>query len=154
MVRSVLVICSGNLCRSPVAERLLRRACGDLRIASAGTLAVAADRADPLAQRVSLGRGLTLDGHIPRSLTPEMVQNYDLLLVMEPEHLRQVTALTPWARGKTMLFGHWSRQRTIPDPYRRGVAIFESVFGLLEQDALQWARRLNPSPQPSSVHAC
>ncbi|MDR3104797.1 MAG: protein tyrosine phosphatase [Yokenella regensburgei] len=154
MVRSVLVICSGNLCRSPVGERLLRRACGNLRVDSAGTVAVAADQADPLAQHVSLGRGLTLEGHVPRSLTQEMARQYDLLLVMEPEHLRQVSALAPWARGKTMLFGHWSQHRTIPDPYRRGVAIFESVFGLLEQDALQWARRLNTYSLPSSLHAC
>lgn len=100
MVRSVLVICSGNLCRSPVGERLLRRACGNLRVDSAGTVAVAADQADPLAQHVSLGRGLTLEGHVPRSLTQEMARQYDLLLVMEPEHLRQVSALAPWARAR------------------------------------------------------
>ncbi|NIF58004.1 protein tyrosine phosphatase [Enterobacter sp. Ap-916] len=143
MVRSVLVICSGNICRSPIAERFLRRDCIGLAVDSAGTLEVPAHLADPLAASLCSGSGITLAGHSPRKLTVEMARQYDLLLAMEPHHISEIVALAPWARGKTLLFGHWSRRRAIPDPWRRGPAFFEHVFGLLEQDAREWALRLN-----------
>lgn len=142
MVQSVLVVCSGNVCRSPMGERLLRHACPDLRVDSAGTMAMSGHCADSLAQGVAEARGITLSGHVARQLTTEMVREYDLLLVMELVHLRYVMAIAPWGRGKTLLFGLWDDLKTVPDPYRQGRDAFEHVFCQLEQASQQWALRL------------
>jgi len=142
MVESVLVVCTGNLCRSPIAERLLHQSCPDLIIDSAGTMGPVGYSADRLACYVSALRGISLDDHISRRLTPEMVKDYDLLLVMEPMHIGQIDVLSPGGRGKTMLFGHWSSRRDIPDPYRKSQDAFEYTFKLIEQATQLWAEYL------------
>ncbi len=114
MVNSVLVVCTGNVCRSPVGERLLRQACPTLTVDSAGTMAMIGHCADPTAHAVATSNGLCLAGHVARQLTPDMVRRYDLLLVMELEHIKQVMALAPWARGKTLLFGLWNGPAVMP----------------------------------------
>ncbi|HII0504054.1 TPA: protein tyrosine phosphatase, partial [Klebsiella pneumoniae] len=63
MFDSILVICTGNICRSPIAERLLRKAMPDKIIDSAGVGALVDKPADASAQRVSKKYGLSLDGH-------------------------------------------------------------------------------------------
>ena len=70
-------------------------------------------------------------------------RDYDLILAMELEHIEQVTAIAPEARGKMMLFGHWTGRKEIPDPYRKNRDAFEYVYGLLEQASLEWAKRLS-----------
>lgn len=139
---AILVICTGNLCRSPVGERLLRRALPGIRVASAGTHGLTGRPADPMAAEVAAVQGLSLEGHVARRLTADMAAEYDLLLVMEPQHLEQVTAIAPQARGKTLLFGQWTGGQAIPDPYRKSREAFEHVHGLLEQAASEWAKRI------------
>lgn len=142
MVNSVLVVCTGNVCRSPVGERLLRQACPRLTVDSAGTMAMSGHCADPSAHAVATSNGLCLDGHVARQLTPDMVRSYDLLLVMELEHIKQVMALAPWARGKTLLFGLWNGSAVIPDPWRQSQTVLNDVFKQLERASQQWAARL------------
>lgn len=142
MVTSVLVICTGNVCRSPVGERLLKQVCPSLKIDSAGTMAMSGHCADVVAESVSTKHGISLKGHIAKQLTIEMIRHYDLLLVMELDHIRQVMMQAPWARGKTLLFGLWNGPSVIPDPYRQDIVVFENVFNQLENASQQWARRL------------
>ena len=60
------------------------------------------------------------------------MQGSDLILVMEPEHLRFIPAMAPEIRGKSLLFfGQWLEPQEIPDPYRQSREAFEYVFGLL-----------------------
>ena len=99
--------------------------------------------ADSQATEIAAERGTLLEGHVARRLTPAMVRDYDLILAMELEHIEQVTAIAPEARGKMMLFGHWTGRKEIPDPYRKNRDAFEYVYGLLEQASLEWAKRLS-----------
>lgn len=140
---SVLVICTGNICRSPIGERLLRRMLPTLKVDSAGTFGLTGKPADTTALQVAAGHGLSLDGHVARKFTPAIAREYDLILVMEPEHLEQVTLIAPEARGKTMLFGQWTGKNEIPDPYRKSAEAFEHVYGLLGQASQAWAKRLS-----------
>ncbi|HEE1264084.1 TPA: protein tyrosine phosphatase, partial [Klebsiella pneumoniae] len=72
----------------------------------------------------------------------KLSKEYELILVMEKNHIEQISNIAPEARGKTMLFGHWLEQRDIPDPYRKSEEAFASVFKLIEQSALLWAEKL------------
>ena len=142
MFNSILVICTGNICRSPLGERYLRKMLPSKRIDSAGTGALAGHAADESASKIALLNGLTLDGHQGRQLTASMAREYDLILAMEKVHIEYVSRIAPEARGKTMLFGHWLGQREIPDPYRKSEEAFVSVYSLIEQACKNWAEKL------------
>ncbi|WP_416845549.1 protein-tyrosine-phosphatase Etp [Escherichia coli] len=136
---SILVVCTGNICRSPIGERLLRKRLPGVKVKSAGVHGLA----DATAADVAANHGVSLEGHAGRKLTAEMARNYDLILAMESEHIAQVTAIAPEVRGKTMLFGQWLEQKEIPDPYRKSQDAFEHVYGMLERASQEWAKRLS-----------
>lgn len=143
MFDSILVICTGNICRSPIGERLLRLALPDKKIDSAGVGALVNHAADEAAIRVAARHGLSLEGHAGRQFTRPLGQQYDLLLVMDHSHLSQVTRIAPEVRGKTLLFGHWLGGKEIPDPYRKSDEAFESVYQLISQASQHWVARLS-----------
>lgn len=91
MFRSVLVVCVGNICRSPLGERALRRALPDLRIDSAGIAAVVGHEADRSATEAAAEVGVDLGGHVARQLTGPLGAGYDLILVMEPGHRSEIS---------------------------------------------------------------
>ena len=90
MFDSILVVCTGNICRSPLGERYLRNALPNKKIDSAGTGALVDHEADSAAQRIAQQNGLSLEGHKARQFTSSLARNYDLILVMEREHLDKV----------------------------------------------------------------
>lgn len=143
MITSVLVVCVGNICRSPTGERLLKRALPDMRIASAGLSALKGYTADQTASEVAARHGLSLEGHHAQQLTASMCRDFDLILVMEKRHIEQVNRIDPAARGKTMLLGHWLNQQEIADPYRKSREVFEEVYGLLENATQKWVNVLS-----------
>ncbi|ASL85796.1 protein tyrosine phosphatase [Serratia marcescens] len=142
MFNSILVVCVGNICRSPTGERLLRNCLPEKKISSAGLGAMVGKPADEMAQEVALSHELSLENHEGKQLTAKMCREFDLILVMEKSHIEAVCRLAPEVRGKTMLFGHWIGQREIADPYRQSREAFEFVYGLLEQSAQKWALAL------------
>lgn len=143
MIKSVLVVCVGNICRSPTGERLFKRALPDLDVRSAGTGALVGHPADKTASEVAAVQGLSLEGHEAQQLTAEMCRNVDLILVMEKRHIEQVNRIDPAARGKTMLLGHWLNQKEIADPYRKSREAFEEIYGLLENATQKWVNVLS-----------
>ncbi|HAT3515481.1 TPA: protein tyrosine phosphatase [Serratia marcescens] len=143
MFDSILVVCVGNICRSPTGERLLQRLAHGKKIASAGIGALVGKPADSVAIEVANQHNLSLDGHIATQLTKEMCREYSLILVMEKGHIDAVCRLAPEVRGKTMLFAHWLGQREIPDPYGKSHEAFEFVYRLLADGAEKWAQALN-----------
>ena len=130
MFNKILVVCVGNICRSPTAERLLRQFHPALTVSSAGLGALVGKGADPCAISVAQAHNLSLDNHCARQISGRMCREYDLILTME-------------MRGKVMLFGHWDSEREIPDPYRKSRDAFDAVYALLERSARQWAQALN-----------
>ncbi|NKI73558.1 protein tyrosine phosphatase [Dickeya sp. CFBP 2040] len=143
MFNSILVVCVGNICRSPTGERLLQRVLPGKIIASAGLGALVDKPADSMAINVALEHGISLEGHLARQLTPAMCREYDLVLVMEKGHIDAVCRISPEVRGKTMLFGHWINQQEIADPYRKSREAFEFVYLQLELAANKWADTLS-----------
>lgn len=143
MFDSILVVCVGNICRSPTGERLLRQLLPNKEIASAGVGALVGSPADTNAVAVAEKHGLSLQGHSGQQLTSTMCKEYDLILVMEKGHIDAVCRLAPEVRGKTMLFGHWLNQIEIADPYRKSREAFDFVYNLLDESAQKWAQALS-----------
>lgn len=69
MIKTVLVVCVGNICRSPMAEGLLKRALPEANVASAGLGALVGQPADPYAVALMSGLGLDISGHRARQLS-------------------------------------------------------------------------------------
>lgn len=143
MFNKILVVCVGNICRSPTAERLLKTYLPGLTVASAGLGALVGKSADASAVSVAAQHDISLDGHSARQISGRMCRDYDLILVMEKRHIAALCEIAPEMRGKVMLFGHWDNEREIPDPYRKSREAFEAVYTLLERSARQWAQALN-----------
>lgn len=142
MFSSVLVVCVGNICRSPVGARLLARGLPDLRVESAGINALAGHGADETTAEVAEAHGLSLEGHTARQLTAELAGAFDLILALENGHRRVIGQIAPAVSGKTMLLGQWIGQADIPDPYKKDRAFHEAVFGELERASEGWISKL------------
>lgn len=146
MFNKILVVCVGNICRSPTGERVLQQLLPEKQIASAG---IAAEKsgligkpADAMATELALENGVSLEGHQAQQLNSALCAQYDLILVMEKGHMEALTSIAPEARGKTMLFGQWLGQQDIPDPYRQSREAFEHAYQLIKKSADAWAKKL------------
>ncbi len=143
MFNKILVVCVGNICRSPTGERLLKAYRPELTVNSAGLGALVGKGADGTAVSVAQQHNLSLEGHCARQISGRMCRDYDLILVMEKRHISAICEMAPEMRGKVMLFGHWDTEREIPDPYRKSRDAYEAVYDLLNHSAQQWANALN-----------
>jgi protein-tyrosine phosphatase len=86
-------------------------------------------------------RGLDISGHKARQLTPDMIKNSDLILVMESGHRRAIDSVEPAARGKIYRLCEW-RDEDIPDPYGMPRKSFEEALELIEQGVSDWVGKL------------
>lgn len=143
MFNKILVVCVGNICRSPTAEFLLQHALPGKHISSAGLAAVTGSDMESSARSVAEARGLSCPPHRARQLTREHCQQADLILVMEARHRDGVAQLSPESRGKVFLLGQGQAQPDIADPYRHERAVFERTFDQLQQACNAWVRKLS-----------
>ncbi|TAJ60725.1 low molecular weight protein-tyrosine-phosphatase [Variovorax sp.] len=140
-MRSVLVVCIGNICRSPMGEALIAAALPNLNVSSAGVGALVGHAADPLACALMAERGLNIEAHRARQLTNSMCQEADLILVMDEEQRLHVSQRHPFTRGKLFRLGEVARV-DIPDPYRLGRSAFDQALQLIDAGATAWAERI------------
>ena len=140
MIRSILVVCVGNICRSPTAQALLQNKLANtkIRVTSAGIGALVGKPVDATAAEVMHAAGYAVPDHTARQLTPDMLREADLILVMENRHLQSIHAMAPQARGKAMLLGKWLDNTEVPDPYRQQRPAFEHVFRVMAQATDAW----------------
>ncbi len=142
MINSVLVVCVGNICRSPAGERVLAQSCPFLRVESAGIAALEGHAADKTMAEIAAQNGVSLDGHIARQFTAEIAAEFDLILALEKGHMRVIAEKAPAASGKTMLLGQWLGAQDIADPYRKSPEFYQLVFDQVKDATATWAGKL------------
>jgi len=147
-VSSVLCVCTGNICRSPYAEGLLRRDLPDVRVSSAGTGAVVGGEMPPLAARIARRQLLDLANHRGRQITRRILLEHDLVLVMESGQKQWVGANFPEGRGRVFLLSHWGDKTDVPDPFQQSEQFFGEVFARVADYVADWRDKLAKSRPP------
>lgn len=142
MFKNVMMVCVGNICRSPIAEVLLQEQQPQLKVFSSGLGALVGKPADPNSVELMTDKGIDLNKHIAQQINSVLVSASDLILVMEQGHVDAVQSQFPESRGKVHLIGKWSDNQEIPDPYRKDKAAFASAASLIEAGIDAWQNKL------------
>ncbi|NNF42322.1 MAG: low molecular weight phosphotyrosine protein phosphatase [Phycisphaerales bacterium] len=137
---SILFVCMGNICRSPLAENIFRHMVeergldGRFRIDSAGTGGWHAGAApDPRVRMVAGRRGIPVTGSA-RQVRVEDFEAFDHILCADDDNLEDLLAMgaPPAKTGLLLEYCRDSPEREVPDPYYGGDDGFETVFKLVE----------------------
>ena len=134
-VENILVVCKGNICRSPLAEAYLRSILPNsgITVASAGLDTTDGKPAHPFAKSVADLHGLTLERHLTAQITREMVDRADVILVMELAQLNSMLKLCPRVRDKVFVLSEFNGSSCldISDPFTGTVEDFQECLRII-----------------------
>lgn len=157
---SMLVVCTGNICRSPTGEGVLRHLAGErgladrIEVASAGTHDYhVGDCPDPRTLKHAKERGYDLSAQRAMQVTRDHFNEFDYILAMDRGHLRILKGLAPpGAKARLGLFLEASERwngEDVPDPYYGSAQEFEQVLDMVEEAAGRWLDRIAAELDPA-----
>ncbi|SFP08965.1 protein-tyrosine phosphatase [Mesorhizobium sp. NFR06] len=162
-IKSILFVCLGNICRSPLAQGVLHAILAergkdrDIVLDSAGTGGWhAGEQPDRRSIAVAAEHGVDISGQRARKVLPEDFSRFDLILGMDKANVRDLEALAPpGARDRVGLYLDFAtgNARDVPDPYYDGAEAFASVYRMIREASEALAKRLDASASPTSGQA-
>lgn len=143
-MKNILVLCTGNVCRSPTAEYLLRKSLDakNYSVESAGIGAVVNSAPEALAVKVALEHRLDISGHLSRQVTMDMLRWADLVLVMERNQKLCLLERYPWLEGKIFRYGE-PMKVDVPDPHGRPESAFVLAWNFIEKLTPYWVEKIS-----------
>ena len=151
--KQVIFICSGNICRSPMAEVLLREQIEkrslDLETCSAGTLGIEDHAANPDAITAAAEDALELQDHRSRGISHELLEDAFAIVVMGPEHEAAILSRHPGCGASVVrLWEYCPAGRDageIEDPLGRGLAEFRRIRDVIREALGHWLSSIETS---------
>lgn len=142
MMDSILVVCEGNICRSPMAAGMLASRLASCKILSAGLNALVGLPAAEHAQEVMRERGYDISTHRATQIARSLCADAELILVMDRAQRRFIESQYSFVRGRVFRLGEYA-DADIHDPYRRPQIEFERCAQLIERCVSDWLVRFN-----------
>lgn len=150
-IHKILVVCTGNSCRSIMAEAYMRKRFAeeglDIEVGSAGTLGVEGMPPSPETLKILEIKEVGSAGLGSKSLKEENIASADMILVMEPMHKGAVTQMVPEAEVKVFYLGQFNAEEgdiVIPDPIGRPLAFYRASFRIIQQSVeglIEWLKK-------------
>lgn len=140
-MNNILVVCIGNICRSPMAEVLLQQALPGRVVRSAGLGALVGKGADPHSIALMAEQGIDLNGHVAQQISQSLVSDADVIFVMDTEQKQHIESQFRGARGKVFRLAE-AAGVDIPDPYREGIDSFRNAYRLIAGGVQVWAGQI------------
>src|SRR5258707_7478345 len=158
-MKTVLFICTGNVCRSPMAEGLFRHAVqgqGEYRVVSAGLGAMEGQPPSPYAVQAVKELGIDISGQRSRMLSPQLVQQADYIFGMTHSHIDTVMMLYPFAAEKTFLLREFDEtldtfEKDISDPIGGSYEIYLNCRDQIEQGIPSLLRFIEHGQSPGPL---
>lgn len=151
--KTILLVCTGNSCRSVMAAGLLKKMLkgkGDYKIITAGTATVKGIRPTAEALQVMSEQGVDVSNHQSSPLSDEMIDEADLILVMEKMHKENILMRRLNADNKVHLLTEFGRKEledklvdpNIPDPIGKSLEFYRKVFDIIKESAARVVKKL------------
>lgn len=146
MFKSVLVVCIGNICRSPVAEALLKHYSDKyqlgLTVASAGVHAMVGQNPQPHSQELASQHGIDISDYCAEQITQEMVNQYELIIALDDFIRQDLLQRYPFAAGKIKKLGFLNDDIDIDDPYKKDKTAFVQMYSDIEDCLQSWLEKV------------
>ncbi|MVF13941.1 low molecular weight phosphotyrosine protein phosphatase [Ketobacter sp. MCCC 1A13808] len=145
MFNEILIVCIGNICRSPTGEYLFKQKLTNkpnVKVHSAGVGALVDHPIDETAGQLLLENGIDAGDHKARQLSTQMLVDADLILTMDSSLIKSINSLAPQVSGKIFLLSKWSSGAAIGDPYRKSREAFEHVYKKIDSFTNDWLKYL------------
>lgn len=139
---NILVVCVGNICRSPIAAALLKEQYPQKRIDSAGLSAVVGNPVDPNSQQVMTPHNIDMSDHVAKQIDETLVMSAELILTMSDNQTKWIEERWLFCRGKTFKIGHWIN-KDIADPYRHDISLFEVARQEIADSLKAWNNKIS-----------
>lgn len=139
---NILVVCVGNICRSPMAEALLKQRYPHKIIDSAGVGALVGHSADPAALEIMAKQEIDITNHVAKQIDENLAKTAEIIFTMSDGQTKWIEERWPFCRGKTFKLGHWM-SKDIADPYKHEMSAFETAYQDIVNSLEQWADKIS-----------
>lgn len=139
---NILVVCVGNICRSPMAEALLKQRFPNKNVDSAGVGALVGHSADPAALEIMAKQEIDITNHVAKQIDENLAKTADIIFTMSDGQTKWIEERWPFCRGKTFKLGHWMN-KDIADPYKHEKSAFQTAYQDIVDSLEQWSDKIS-----------